>query len=143
MSKIKEKQSAGGIVYSDGQILTIRAIPQNEIVFPKGTIETGESPEQTAVREVFEETGYKVKVKAPLGSVTYEFDEEDGEHYRKTVFHYLLELEDPSVIPTPNRLDGEDLENLWLTLEDAFNHLTHDDSRNTLKKALTILEVNQ
>ena len=87
MSETIEKQSAGGIVYADGKVLAIRAIPQNVILFPKGTIEADETPEQTAIREVFEETGYKTIIKAPLGSITYEFDEEDGKHYHKTVHH--------------------------------------------------------
>lgn len=82
MSETIEKQSAGGIVYADGKVLAIRAIPQNVILFPKGTIEADETPEQTTIREVFEETGYKTIIKAPLGSITYEFDEEDGKHYR-------------------------------------------------------------
>lgn len=140
MSETIEKRSAGGIVYSDGKILAIRAIPQDEVLFPKGTIEEGETPEQTAVREVLEETGYKTKIKAPLGSITYEFDEEDGKHYRKTVYHYLLELEDPTLEPTPNRMEDEDFENVWLTPEEAVEQLTHDDSKALLAKALAILK---
>lgn len=139
MSETIEKQSAGGIVYADGKVLAIRAIPQNVILFPKGTIEADETPEQTAIREVFEETGYKTIIKAPLGSITYEFDEEDGKHYRKTVHHYLLELEDPNLKPTPNRMEGEDFENLWLTPHEATKHLTYDDSKELLAKALTLI----
>lgn len=142
MDEIIQKRSAGGIVHSDGKILAIRAIPQDEIVFPKGTIEEGETPEQTAVREILEETGYKAKIKAPLGTVTYEFDEDDGKRYRKTVYHYLLELEDANQEPAPNRMEGEDFENVWLSISDALERLTHDDSKNTLKKALTVLESN-
>ncbi|HEX6462298.1 MAG TPA: NUDIX domain-containing protein [Candidatus Saccharimonadales bacterium] len=139
MGKTIQKRSAGGIVYSDGKILALRAIPQGEIILPKGTIEEGETPEQTAVREIFEETGYKTKIIAHLGSISYEFDEGDGKHYRKTVYHYLLELEDATREPTPNRMEGEDFENVWFFIDEAFERLTHNDSKNMLKKALAIL----
>lgn len=83
---IIHKKSAGGIVCcSKGKILTLNVTKYGEIVFPKGTIEPGESPEDAAVREVLEETGYHVKVRAPLGEVSYEFDD-DGKRYRKTVY---------------------------------------------------------
>lgn len=52
-------------------------------MFPKGTIELDETPEQAAVREILEETGHHVKIKAPLGEVSYEFDEDDGKRYKK------------------------------------------------------------
>lgn len=141
MTKTIQKRSAGGIVYDGkGKFLAIKAVPYNETVFPKGTIEEGETPEQTAVREVFEETGYKAKIKTLLGEVSYEFDEDDGQHYRKTVYHFLLELVDPNAEPTPQREDDEDFENVWLTAEEAFKQLTHDDSKNMLKKAIEILK---
>lgn len=86
---IIHKKSAGGIVCcSKGKILTLNVTKYGEIVFPKGTIEPGESPEYAAVREVLEETGYHVKVRAPLGEISYEFD--DDKRYRKTVYCLLL-----------------------------------------------------
>ena len=78
MNTIIEKLSAGGIVHSDGKFLVIKAIPYDETILPKGTIEEGETPEQTAVREVLEETGYKTSITAKLGEISYEFDEDDG-----------------------------------------------------------------
>lgn len=41
---------------------------------PKGKAEKGESPEQTAVREVLEETGYRCRVVAPVGTTRYRVD---------------------------------------------------------------------
>lgn len=140
---IIHKKSAGGIVCcSKGKILTLNVTKYGEIVFPKGTIEPGESPEDAAVREVLEETGYHVKVRAPLGEVSYEFDEDDGKRYRKTVYYYLLELVDENETPEPNREEHENdegIENLWLSIEDARKHLTHEDSRQKLEDAITLL----
>ena len=135
MNDIIQKYSAGGIVYSEGKILAIRAIPQNEIILPKGTIEPGETPEQTAVREVFEETGYKTTVKKSLGTVEYEFSE-NGKYFKKTVHHFLLGLVDKTALPTPHPEEGEVFENLWLTPDEGYRLLTHADSKELLRKAV-------
>lgn len=139
---IIHKKSAGGIVYAKGKILVLNVTRHGEIVFPKGTIEPGESPEDAAVREVLEETGYHIKVKDPLGEVSYEFDEDDGKRYRKTVYHYLLELVDENEIPKPNRESHENdegMENLWLSVEDTRGRLTHEDSKQILEEAIALL----
>lgn len=140
MDTVIEKRSAGGIVHSDGRFLVIKAIPYNETILPKGTIEEGETPEQTAVREVLEETGYKTNILAQLGEISYEFDEDDGKRYRKTVYYYLMNLVDKEAKPTPNHQEDEDFENIWLTADIAMSQLTHDNSKNMLQKAVEILE---
>ncbi|MFF2027579.1 NUDIX hydrolase, partial [Streptomyces sp. NPDC058171] len=56
---------------------------------PKGHIEQGETAEQTAMREVQEETGIQGTVLASLGSIDYWFVTE-GRRVHKTVHHYLL-----------------------------------------------------
>lgn len=133
-----EKRSAGGIIYCNGRFLAIRVLGEDEVVFPKGTIEVGETPEQAAVRELAEETGYHVKIVAPLGEVSYEF-EDDNKLYRKTVYHYLFELIDRNEEPKPSLEEHEDFENLWLDEREALTKLTHDNSKNILKKALVII----
>lgn len=142
---IIHKKSAGGIVYSNGKFLTLNVTKYGEVVFPKGTIESYETPEQAAVREILEETGYHVKIKAPLGEVSYEFDEDDGKRYRKTVYHYLFELVDENEQPKPKREDHENdegIENLWLPFDDALERLTHNESKEKLQKAAGLLDDN-
>jgi 8-oxo-dGTP pyrophosphatase MutT (NUDIX family) len=139
MKKTIHVNCAGGVVYSDNKVLTINMIPQNEIIFPKGHVDPGESHEQTALREVFEETGYKTKIKGFLGSLSYEFDE-NGNHYSKTVYYYLLELLDKTAKPTPQREIGEDFDNLWLPINEALKLLTHDGSKDLLRKAVDMID---
>lgn len=137
------KTSAGGIVYAAGKVLTLRMAKRDEVVFPKGTMELGETPEEAAIREVLEETGYHTKIIAPLGEMVYEFSEANGERYRKTVYYYLLALIDEHEFPSPNRETHENddgMENLWLSVEEAKNYLTHDDSKQKLAQALALLE---
>ena len=56
---------------------------------PKGHIEPGETPEDTAVREVAEETGIPGEMVAPLGTIDFWFVAE-GRRMHKTVHHFLL-----------------------------------------------------
>jgi 8-oxo-dGTP pyrophosphatase MutT (NUDIX family) len=57
---------------------------------PKGTPDAGERLDQTALREVSEETGLRVRIVAPLGEIHYWFVR-DGTRYAKTVHYYLME----------------------------------------------------
>jgi hypothetical protein len=75
-----------------------------------------------------------------LGSLSYEFDE-NGKHYAKTVYYYLMELLDTTARPTPEREEGEDFVNLWLSISKAFDMLTHQGSKDLLNKALQIINL--
>ena len=57
---------------------------------PKGTPDAGETVEQTALREVAEETGLEVRIVEPLPSIEYAFVQ-DGTRIRKTVHYFLME----------------------------------------------------
>lgn len=140
MTTHSHKSSAGGVVIHDGKVLTIKWSSRDSIEFPKGTVDEGESVEETALREVKEETGYDVKIVGSLGDVTYEFDWTDGKHYSKTVSFYAMALLNNNE-PIPDRQPGEDFENNWVTIDDAFNTLTHDDSKEILTKALKLLSL--
>jgi 8-oxo-dGTP pyrophosphatase MutT (NUDIX family) len=57
---------------------------------PKGTPDPGETTEETAIREVAEETGLEVRIVAPLPSIEYDFVQ-DGTRIHKTVHYFLME----------------------------------------------------
>ena len=69
---------------------------------PKGTPDPGETIEETALREVGEETGLEVRIVAPLPSIEYAFVQ-DGTRIRKTVHYFLME-------PTGGDLSRHDAE---------------------------------
>ena len=61
---------AASIIVVDGRVLMIRrSVPEGELSwqFPAGKIEPGESPEEAAVREAYEETGLIVRAGRSLG----------------------------------------------------------------------------
>lgn len=53
---------AAAIIISRGKLLMVRGKGRNSWSVPSGGVECGETSEQTCIREVWEETGYKVKV---------------------------------------------------------------------------------
>ena len=69
---------------------------------PKGTPDPGESVEETALREVGEETGLEVRILEPLPSIEYSFVQ-DGTRIQKTVHYFLME-------PTGGDLSRHDAE---------------------------------
>lgn len=59
---------ASAVVINDtGEILLHRRSDNGEWALPAGVIEPGEEPGETAIREVFEETGVHVKIERVLG----------------------------------------------------------------------------
>ena len=101
---------------------------------PKGHIETGETAEQTAMREVAEETGIEGTVVAPLGKIDYWFVSE-GRRIHKTVHHYLLRF-------TGGELSDEDYEVsevAWVPLTELPRRLTYSDERRLARTAESVI----
>ena len=136
---IVKKISAGGIIYHNGKFLTIKWFSEGTTELPKGTIESGETPEQACVREVLEETGYNVHIVAPLIVSNFMIDWHDDRVIEKKVHYFLLKRAD-DLEPVTNREDNEDFENTWLSAEEAYSALSFDDMKVALKKAIDIVE---
>jgi len=69
-------RAAGGVVYrrtpkGNLRVLVAHRPRYDDWSLPKGKADDGETPEQTAVREVLEETGYNCRVVAPVGTTRY------------------------------------------------------------------------
>lgn len=131
---IKKVQSAGGIIFKEELVLLIRSKSSNIFSIPKGKAEPNESLEETALREVREETGYDTKIVSKIGSINFDF-EKDGEMRNKTVTCFKLEILDDSD-PKPNLQEGEDFENIWVTPNEAVSLLTYDEEKEVLKRAI-------
>lgn len=105
---------------------------------PKGHIEMGETAEQTAIREVAEETGVQGAVLAALGSIDYWFVTE-GRRVHKTVHHYLMrflggELSDDDV---------EVSEVAWVPLSELPTRLAYADERRLAEVAGELIDTLQ
>jgi 8-oxo-dGTP pyrophosphatase MutT (NUDIX family) len=120
---------AGGVVYRTEQarpeflLVTARRTPQNW-VFPKGHIERGETPEQAAVREVYEESGVRAAIVEPIDDVRLQIAGE------KQIIRYFLMRALEAGLP------GEGRRALWLSPADAMERLSFTEARGSLRKAL-------
>ncbi|MAU82931.1 MAG: NUDIX hydrolase [Gordonia sp.] len=136
--------SAGGLVISDLDLPTEelcaaligRMDRRGRMMWslPKGHIETGETAEQTAIREVAEETGISGTVVAPLGKIDYWFVSE-GRRIHKTVHHYLLR----SIGGELSDADYEVSEVAWVPLEELPRKLTYSDERRLARMARGVI----
>lgn len=102
---------------------------------PKGHIEEGETSEQTAIREVAEETGIKGEVVAELGSIDYWFVTE-GRRVHKTVHHYLLR----SVGGELSDADIEVTQVAWVPLSELNSRLAYADERRLAEVANRLID---
>lgn len=87
-----EATSCGGVVIYRGKVLLLYKNYKNRYegwVLPKGRIEQGETLEDTALREVREETGAKCKIVGYIGAKRYSFYA-CGDLVEKEVHWYLM-----------------------------------------------------
>ena len=136
MARLKQATatSAGGVVVRfEAGIPRFVAGRRKEIhtwTLPKGTPHPGESTEETALREVAEETGLEVEIVEPIDSISYTFTQR-GARIHKTVFYFLMR-------PTGGDLadhDHEFDEVRWFELAEADGILTFESERGLVDRA--------
>ncbi|MBE7517647.1 MAG: NUDIX hydrolase [Thermoflexaceae bacterium] len=140
-SPAKPAVSAGGVVWRrspDGQVQVVVCGRQSEDSWglPKGTPDAGESLEQTAQREVEEETGLRVRVGEKLGSIHYWFVAQ-GARYHKRVHHWLME-------PVGGDLADHDAEFedvVWMPIGEAARRLKFENERRMVRRAAAAVGV--
>ncbi len=102
----------------------------------KGTPDPGENLEETALREVREETGLEVEIQEPIKSIDYWFAERGGEvRYHKTVHFYLM-------VPVGGDIALHDPEFdlvQWFPSEEALNTLKYANEAEVMRKALELI----
>jgi 8-oxo-dGTP pyrophosphatase MutT (NUDIX family) len=101
---------------------------------PKGTPIEGETTEQTALREVREETGLEVRIVAPFESIAYTFIQR-GTRVHKTVHYFLME----PIGGDLSRHDHEFEAVRWVALDEASGLLTFETERALVARAAEYL----
>lgn len=129
--------SAGGVVirHASGQAWLVVGSRRRERdgwtwTLPKGTPKPGETREETALREVAEETGLQVRISGPLDSIEYWFVQ-SGQRIHKTVHYFLME-------PIGGDLAAHDHEFeqvRWITFDEARTMLTFETERALVARA--------
>jgi len=134
--------SSGGVVYRrhKGKVEIALIRVRDRWSLPKGQVEEGEGLEETALREVREETGLEGKVVEKLGDITYWFTNKpkEGEPTRifKRVYFYLIRWLKGDV----SRHDDEVEEAAWFPIAKALGQIYYSTEHEMVKKAEALLE---
>lgn len=139
---MKFEFSAGGIVVKKENNTTYILLAQHAQhhgwVFPKGLIgdtHKNEKKEETAVREVEEETGVLAKLGVSLTPVTYWYQFE-GEKRKKRVYYFLMEY-----ISEDSAKKDDEMENVeWVPVEKVQEKLTYPSDKNVWKEAKKLIQ---
>ena len=158
---VKSLVSAGGVVYQyvEERLQTVlcghwvnggagrsgaegqgvdRPVSQDNIRWSlaKGTPDQGETLEETALREVREETGLEVKLESAIGSINYWFADRGGDaRYHKTVHFYLM-------VPVGGHPDHHDPEFdvvQWFPFDEALKALAYPNEVGVLRQAAQLI----
>lgn len=126
-------RAAGGVIArgsgSDLEIVIVHRPRYDDWTFPKGKAESGETDEQTALREVLEETGFECNLGEELPSVTYR----DHKDRSKIVRYWVMTVNAGAFEPND---EVDVLE--WVSATEAGERLTYDHDVDVLSAFLSL-----
>lgn len=119
-----------------------RASQKVLLALPKGLVDPGEKPEQTAIREVREETGVTGSVIRKLGDIKYTYVRSWGDKQRvfKIVSFYLLRYEGGRIDEIPSAMRIEVKRAMWVPLDEAESKLAYRGERDMVRRAQEYLK---
>lgn len=128
---MKFEKSCGCVIINDDKVLLVKQV-DGHWGFPKGHVEENETEEETAIREVYEETNLQVEIFSDFyKKVTYS----PRENVMKDVIFFLAR---PKSIDTkPQEAEISKVE--WVSFDEALNILTYEDTKNILKEVLDFI----
>ncbi|MBA4493143.1 NUDIX hydrolase [Paenactinomyces guangxiensis] len=136
--------SAGGVVCRkrNGQIQVLLIEDRyGRWTLPKGKKEAGESDEQTALREIEEETGIIGKIIEKLYTAHYEYIHRDAGKVRKEVIYFLVEAIEGRETPQLSEIRGLN----WCSMEEALRlqkEKGYDTNDPVFERAFHLLKKN-
>ncbi len=127
-------EAAGGVVTRGDEVLLLIRPERDEVRLPKGHVDAGERPEETALREVAEESGYAdLEIVADLGTQLVAFVYE-GRDYRRTEHYFLMHLRSLRQSPRPPEDEAQFIP-AWVPWDEAESALTFEAERLWLRRA--------
>ena len=114
------------------------------LALPKGLVDPGETPEQTAIREVREETGVVATLVTKLADIKYVYVRtwSDQERVFKIVSFYLLRYASGRIDEITQEMRIEVKRSMWLPMEEAAPKLAYSNERTVVRKAIDYLKTH-
>ncbi|MDR2336824.1 MAG: NUDIX domain-containing protein [Candidatus Nomurabacteria bacterium] len=143
IKKIVREPTAGGIIFrikgADVEVLLIQDAKYRWTI-PKGHIELGESPKETAVREIAEETGLKnVQVLSWLGKVEFKYRRQDRLVLMTTQVYLMKALDDHEGLQKEKWMHSI----RWFSFKEALDKIEYDDISKLLLLAKNRIKVGE
>lgn len=140
-TKAIKEYSAGGAVYKKVEsklFFLLIQDPKGRWSFPKGHVESGETLDQTALREITEETGVKkMEIIDKLDKIHF-FYRMEGKLIFMTTFLYLIKATDPR-----EKLIAQESEGIigarWFEEKKALDIIEYKDTKILLEKAIKMI----
>lgn len=138
---MRSEESSGGVVFFGNSILMLKKM-NGDWVLPKGKIEAEESEEDTALREVFEETHVKAEILAYIGDIHYTYRNywSNNEVVDKKVHWYLMTSNTMKCIP--QKEEGFKAAK-FIIVDRVIELAKYDDEKGVLEKAIKLMEERQ
>ena len=131
---MEKEKSCGAVIYNQNNEVLIVKHNAGHWDFPKGHMEANETEEQTAIREVKEETNIDVELYTDYKYITHYYPKEN---VYKTVVFFLAKNKSNVTI----KQDKEIANIGWFNFDDALNILTYDIAKDVLKKSYKDLKI--
>lgn len=133
------ERSCGAVVFriigGEKRFLLIKNKRSNHWGFPKGHIEAGETDEETAVREVFEETGLHIQI---FDGFKNKSEYTIHNRVEKSVLIFLATTDDTQTIIQPEEIEDY----IWLNYESAQTTLNYSNDKSILELARKFIDDN-
>lgn len=124
---MKKEKSCGCIILNNKNQILLILQNAGHWGLPKGHVEEGETEEQTAIREVKEETNIDIIIN---NKYRYTTSYSPKENVMKEVVYFLAQNIDEDKKPQLEEVS----EVKWFTLEEAMNTITYENSKEILNK---------
>ncbi len=122
------------VIHAD-RVLLLDRPDRHEVRLPKGHIDPGETPAETALRETAEESGYAdLEILEDLGTDLVAFRYRDRD-YLRTEHYFLMGLHSCTQVSRPCT-DQAQFRPMWRSLAAAMPLLTFEAERRVLAKAI-------
>ena len=114
------------------------------LALPKGLVDPGERPEETAAREISEETGVTAALVTKLGDIKYVYVRTwaGGERVFKVVSFYLFRYESGKIDDIAGEMRIEVKRALWIPLDEAVGKLAYRGEKDMVRKAQEYLQAH-